>query len=294
MKAADTIPKVFLSHNSDDKPFVRRLATELKERGISCWVDEAEIHYGESLVLKISNAIERIALVLAVISNNSVDSSWVRQELDWAMTKEIKQRRVVIIPLLVDKCDMPFFLTNKLYADFTDESRFLKTVNRLVTSILHHQGQTQSGTSHTSFGVSVSLPYRPTMLPLAVDIAMLAFSVSLFVFPSFSMMYPMDPRRNELACAAIRGFGLLMGAAMLMDIVRIFLIRYMMRGNANFARMVADLRWSGCLSGKYRRLIRQYWQYPLVKLLVLIEAGTYIAILLMLWFVIRIGVAVLK
>ncbi len=294
MRATDAIPIVFLSHNSADKPFVRRLAAELEKRGISCWVDEAEIHYGESLVQKISNAIERIVLVLAVISNNSVDSSWVRQELEWAMTKEIKQRRVVIIPLLVGKCDIPFFLMNKLYADFTDESRFLETVNRLVASILHHQGQTQQGTPHTSFGVRVSLPYRPTLLPLAMDILLLAFSVSLFVFPSFSMMYPMDPRRNELVCAAMRGFGLLMGAAVLMDIARIVLTRYMMRGNANFARAAADLRWSGCLSGKFRRLVRQYWQYPLVKVLVFIEAGTSVAILLMLWCAIRIGVAILK
>ena len=189
---------------------------------------------------------------------------------------------------------MPFFLINKLYADFTDESRFLKTVNRLVTSILHHQGQTQLGNSPTSFGVSVSFPYRPTMLPLAADIALLVFSVCLFVFPSFSMMYPMDPRRNELACAAIRGFGLIMGAAILMDIARIFLMRYMARGNANFAGKAAELRWSGILSGKYRRLIRQYWQYHLVKVLVLVEAITYIAILLMLWLAILIGVAVLK
>ncbi|WP_428000997.1 toll/interleukin-1 receptor domain-containing protein [Acidovorax sp.] len=30
---------VFLSHNSLDKPFVRRLATDLDIQGIRCWLD---------------------------------------------------------------------------------------------------------------------------------------------------------------------------------------------------------------------------------------------------------------
>jgi hypothetical protein len=275
MTTTDTTPAVFISHNSADKPFVRRLAVE-------------------SLVQKISDAIEGIALVLAVISKNSVDSSWVRQELEWAMTKEIKQRRVVVIPVLVDKCDMPFFLMSKLYADFTDESRFPDTVNRLVASVLHHLGQTQPGAAQTSFGVSVSLPYRPTLLPFVIDTALLAFSLSLCVFPALSIMYPTDPQRNEFVSAAIRGFGLLMGAAVSPDIVRIALARYMMRGNANFACAAANLRWSGFLSAKFRRLVREYWEYPLVKVLVLIEAGTTVAILLMVWCAARIGLGVFR
>lgn len=74
---------VFISHNSKDKPFVHKLAKALKARNIKCWVDEAEMRFGESLVHKISEAINEINLVIAVISNNSVFSNWVRQELDW-------------------------------------------------------------------------------------------------------------------------------------------------------------------------------------------------------------------
>lgn len=75
-------PTVFISHNSKDKPFVRKLASSLRTHNIRCWVDEAEIRFGESLVQKISDAISKIDLVIAVISNNSVYSNWIRQELD--------------------------------------------------------------------------------------------------------------------------------------------------------------------------------------------------------------------
>ena len=39
----------FLSHNSNDKPFVRRLASELRAAGVKVWVDEAELRVGDSL-----------------------------------------------------------------------------------------------------------------------------------------------------------------------------------------------------------------------------------------------------
>ena len=44
---------IFLSHNSVDKPFVRKLANDLRRRGHYAWVDEAEIKVGDSLIDKI-------------------------------------------------------------------------------------------------------------------------------------------------------------------------------------------------------------------------------------------------
>ncbi len=44
---------VFLSHSSNDKPFVRELADALESGGeIKVWLDEREIDYGENAVLK--------------------------------------------------------------------------------------------------------------------------------------------------------------------------------------------------------------------------------------------------
>ena len=43
---------IFLSHNSADKPFVRKLAADLRRNGFYAWVDEAEIKLGDSLIEK--------------------------------------------------------------------------------------------------------------------------------------------------------------------------------------------------------------------------------------------------
>ena len=49
---------IFLSHNSVDKPFVRKLANDLRRGGHYAWVDEAEIKVGDSLIDKIEEGID--------------------------------------------------------------------------------------------------------------------------------------------------------------------------------------------------------------------------------------------
>lgn len=44
---------VFLSHNHVDKPFVRKLAADLEAHGVKCWLDEAEMSIGDSLIKKL-------------------------------------------------------------------------------------------------------------------------------------------------------------------------------------------------------------------------------------------------
>src|SRR5579871_3211772 len=111
---------IFLCHSSLDKSFVRELAVDLEKAGVAVWVDEAEIKVGESLLDKIGRAIEETKYVGVVLSSNSVNSRWVQRELKMAMHKELQENRIVVLPLLLSKIDIPIFLADRLYADFTD------------------------------------------------------------------------------------------------------------------------------------------------------------------------------
>jgi tetratricopeptide (TPR) repeat protein len=91
---------------------------------VNVWLDEAEIGIGDSLVKKISEGIEQVDYVAAVISNGSVKSEWVQKELSWAMTKEIEGQRVVVLPVVIERCELPGYLKDKLFADFTDPSNY--------------------------------------------------------------------------------------------------------------------------------------------------------------------------
>lgn len=129
------LPTVFLSHNHADKLFVRRLAADLDNQGVTYWLDEAEIKVGESLIEKIRDGIDRMDYVAVVLSPDSVDSPWVQREVDVAMNQEIMGRRVKVLPVMYRKCELPGFLLGKRYADFSDESRYATALEDLVRSL---------------------------------------------------------------------------------------------------------------------------------------------------------------
>ncbi len=128
--------KVFLSHNHADKEFVRRLASDLNAHGIKYWLDEAEMKIGDSLIQKISEGLTSANYFIIVLSPNSVNTPWVKNELEIALTLEIsRSRQISILPVLIKDCEIPIFLTPKLYADFRNENDYENSFEKLVRSM---------------------------------------------------------------------------------------------------------------------------------------------------------------
>lgn len=281
-------PTVFISHNSKDKPFVRKLASSLRTHNIRCWVDEAEIRFGESLVQKISDAISKIDLVIAVISNNSVYSNWVRQELDWAMTKEIRGNRIIVIPIIIEKCDIPFFLANKLYADFTDKDQFDSMLGKLVESIDYHLRQSPQDCGDPAFGESVSLRYSPTNIPLTVCLILVTVSLcGVAATYAFFRTVPESPKSLALM-HWIYTFFIMTVAAMFAELLRIALIRYQMRRDPVFAQDAGMVHIASLLFKNYRSFVIRHWPKLLMKACIFIEFIVWILIVLLVDFAVKI------
>jgi TIR domain len=132
---ANTAPKVFLSHSHADKRFVRSLAKKLTAKKIKVWIDEAEIRPGDSLIEKLSNAIDSVDILIAVLSRASIKSAWVKKEIEIATVREIKHKRLRVIPLLLNDVELPGFLEGKLYADFTNSRNQRVNFPKLVKAI---------------------------------------------------------------------------------------------------------------------------------------------------------------
>ncbi len=126
---------VFLSHNSKDKPWVRVLAERLIADEVIVWLDEAEINIGDSLIDKIAEGIKEMKFVAAIISKNSVESNWVQKELSIAMSKEVAGRKATVLPLVIDDCELPVSLSDKLYADFKNPDDFEASYEKLLRAI---------------------------------------------------------------------------------------------------------------------------------------------------------------
>jgi hypothetical protein len=126
---------VFLCHSSEDKPFVRMLASHLRNSGVKVWLDEAEIRVGESLIGRIGTALDSVDFVAVVLSANSIKSEWVERELHVALNREFRERKVVVLPILLHKVVIPPFLRDKLYADFSNPDRFEEGFRLLLSAL---------------------------------------------------------------------------------------------------------------------------------------------------------------
>lgn len=113
----------FLSHSSVDKPFVRQLASDLKASGVQVWLDEQNIKVGESIPEKISQGLAESDYFLFAASASSVESEWVKKELNSALVTEVEKRAVHVLPLKLDKSAMPAAIRDKKYADFSSSYR---------------------------------------------------------------------------------------------------------------------------------------------------------------------------
>jgi hypothetical protein len=109
----------FLSHSSQDKPFIRQLAGDLTANGIEVWLDEQRIRVGDSIPEKIAQGLVGSDFFLIAVSQHSINSPWVAKELNNALVTEMQRRRVHILPLRLDDSPMPIIISDKKYADFS-------------------------------------------------------------------------------------------------------------------------------------------------------------------------------
>ncbi len=123
----------FLSHSSKDKAFVRKLAADLVANGVKVWIDEQRILVGDSIPEKIAQGLAESDFFLLVVSENSVNSSWVKKELNSALVHEIERRKVAVLPIKLDRAKMPDSVNDKLYADF--RGSYEEGLKRLLQSI---------------------------------------------------------------------------------------------------------------------------------------------------------------
>lgn len=128
-------PGVFLSHSSADKKFTRKLAIALAGSGLKVWIDEAEIGIGDSLIEKIESGILGSKYLIAVLSKNSTTSRWCTEELRMAMARQITQKGIAVLPVLIEDCDIPGFLQEKKYSDFRNTRQFDNAVKDLCAAI---------------------------------------------------------------------------------------------------------------------------------------------------------------
>ncbi len=112
---------VFISHSHKDKRFVEWLANSLAASGIDVWYDDWEIKVGDSILEKVNEGISQSDFLIVVLSKSSVNSRWVREELNAASAEMIEKAGIKILPVLIEDVELPILLRHRKYADFRND-----------------------------------------------------------------------------------------------------------------------------------------------------------------------------
>lgn len=88
---------LFISHASEDKVAVAKpLAFLLRNRGVRVWLDESELHIGDSLRQKIDEGLARSRYGVVILSKSFFEKDWPQRELNGLSSRESISGKVIL------------------------------------------------------------------------------------------------------------------------------------------------------------------------------------------------------
>jgi hypothetical protein len=127
---------VFISYHSADRPWVEKLKSELLRRRLRVWVDFDQVLPGDRFAEVLERGILSARSVALIVSSGSLQSEWVKEEYYRALgLANASERKLRLIPVLIESVAIPGFLSSRSWADFRDSAKFEENVERLCRGI---------------------------------------------------------------------------------------------------------------------------------------------------------------
>lgn len=92
----------FISYSSNDDIFARCLHADLQAQGVRCWFAPHDMKTGDKIRPIINKAIHLQDKLLLILSEHSVASDWVENEVETALARERKEKRRILFPIRLD------------------------------------------------------------------------------------------------------------------------------------------------------------------------------------------------
>lgn len=146
----------FVSYSSEDGEFVHRLATDLKSKGASIWLDQLDLKPGQHWDKAVQDALSNCPRFLVILSPTAVESKNVMDELSFAL-----EENKTVIPILYRDCTLPFRVRRLQRIDFREN------YERALATLLDN--------------LNLARPIETSAPPVSPARAVSAFQVSPFV-----------------------------------------------------------------------------------------------------------------
>jgi uncharacterized protein YjbI with pentapeptide repeats len=92
----------FISYSEADRPFAERLQADLRRNGIPCWLSPRQTESQDTARSRLTDSARVYDRLLLVLSEHSIASDWLEQEVTSALSKEHGTAQRVLFPVRVD------------------------------------------------------------------------------------------------------------------------------------------------------------------------------------------------
>ena len=96
----------FISYSSKDQDFADRLYADLQNKGVRCWFAPEDMKIGDKIRDRIDQSIRIHDKLLLVLSEHSINSEWVEDEVEAAYEQERQRGKTVLFPIRLDSAVM--------------------------------------------------------------------------------------------------------------------------------------------------------------------------------------------
>jgi len=92
----------FISYHNANQAFARKLHDDLQNNGVRCWFAPEDMKIGDRIRPTIDQEIRLRDKLLVILSENSINSEWVGDEVEAALEEEQASGRTILFPIRLD------------------------------------------------------------------------------------------------------------------------------------------------------------------------------------------------
>jgi uncharacterized protein YjbI with pentapeptide repeats len=96
----------FISYSTKNQDAADRIHADLQARGVRCWLATEDLKIGDPFRQRIDESIKLHDKLLLILSEHSVQSPWVQDEVEAAVERERRDQRLVLFPIRIDDAVM--------------------------------------------------------------------------------------------------------------------------------------------------------------------------------------------
>lgn len=108
----------FISYSCKDQPFAERLLDDLQNKEVHCWFATEDMKTGD----KIRPPVWVRNKLLLILSEHSISSNWIENEVETAFEEERKHKETILFPVRIDASIMK---TDKVWATSIRRTRHI-------------------------------------------------------------------------------------------------------------------------------------------------------------------------